>query len=131
MYKRCEISLCIIKFKQFKMISLFQHGHVIGIYHVKHDDALHWCWFFFLHHYNVMSALCLSLSFSQDRWMWDYLCDFRQRLDRTADALSRRVREQHGRHRWGEYDGPEDRASCLLCVLVLCNTKGKKTFKKQ
>lgn len=68
MYKRCicEISMCIIKFKQFKMVSLFQHNHVIGIYHLQHHDAVNWCcWvvgvFFFLPHYSAMSVLCLSL----------------------------------------------------------------------
>lgn len=50
-----------------------------------------------------LSVLCLSLSlsFSRNRWMQDYRCDFRQRLDRTADALSGRVRGKHGRHRQG------------------------------
>lgn len=48
-----------------------------------------------------------SQSVSQDRWMQDYLCDFRQRLDRRADALSGSVREKHGRHIQGKYDGPE------------------------
>lgn len=45
MYKRCicEISLCIIKFKQFKMMSLFQHNHVIRIYHLQNDESLNWC----------------------------------------------------------------------------------------
>ena len=46
MYKRCicEISMCIIKFKQFKMVSLFQLHHVIRIYHLQHHDAF----FFYL-----------------------------------------------------------------------------------
>lgn len=37
-----------------------------------------------------------AMSFSQDRWAQDYLSDFRQRLDRRADALSGRVREKRG-----------------------------------
>lgn len=40
-----------------------------------------------------------SLSFSQDRWMQDYLGDFRQRLNGRADAAhGGRVREKHARH---------------------------------
>lgn len=95
MYKRCicEISMCIIKFKQFKMVSLFQLHHVIRIYHLQHHDA-----FFFTSLQRNVSAL----SFSQDRWMQDYLRDFRQRLERRADALSGRVREKHGRHSKGK-----------------------------
>lgn len=110
MYKRCicEISMCIIKFKQFKMLSLFQHNHVISIYHLQHHGAVNWCcWvvgffcvcFFF---FTSLQRNVSALSFSQDRWMQDYLRDFRQRLDRRADALSGRVREKHGRHRQGK-----------------------------
>lgn len=42
MYKRCicEISLCIIKFKQFKMMSLFQHNHKVRFYHLQDDESL-------------------------------------------------------------------------------------------
>lgn len=40
--------------------------------------------------------------------MQDYLCDFRQRLDTRADALSGSVREQHD-DKGGEGDEQEAR----------------------
>lgn len=43
-----------------------------------------------------------SPTFPQDRWIQDYLGDFRQRLDGRADALSGRVREKHGRQGKGK-----------------------------
>lgn len=80
------------------MMSLFQNNHVIRTDDQQHDDALNWCRIFLTSLQHNVS----SLSFSQDRWMQDYLGDFRQRLDRRADALGGRVREKHGHHRQGK-----------------------------
>lgn len=49
--------------------------------------------------HNISADFRILESFSQDRWMKDYLGDFRQRLDGRADAaLGGRVREKHARH---------------------------------
>lgn len=133
MYKRCicEISLCIIKLKSFKMMSLFQNNNVIRTDDQQHDDALNWCRIFLTSLQHKVS----SLSFSQDRWMQDYLGDFRQRLDRRADALGGRVREKHGRHRQGKW-GWRSRgrgmmpALCCACACVQCSRLLRSTWNR-
>lgn len=71
------------------------HNHAVRAFHSRLALSSHVILRLNVVHkeYNVFLFL-----FFQDRWMLDYLCDFRQRLDRTADALSGSMR-QPKRHR--------------------------------
>lgn len=98
-----------------------------GFYHLKHDDALKWCWFS-----DCRCFVFHSLSFSRNRWMQDYRCDFRQRLDRTADALSGRVRGKHGRHRQGKWAWwIRQGLSTPVCMCGAASSKALVNLKKK